>query len=48
VPSSSSTKAAIIPLAMDLSFPKFFVRAEPGQRDRVMADAEGRFFFAAL
>jgi putative ABC transport system permease protein len=39
--------SAIIPLAMDLSFPKFAVRAEPGQRDRVMADAEAAIRNAA-
>ena len=32
--------SAILPLSMDLSSPKFAVRTEPGQRDRVMADAE--------
>jgi putative ABC transport system permease protein len=32
--------SAIIPLLMDLTYPKYAVRAEPGQRDRVMKDAE--------
>ena len=32
--------AAIIPLLMDLTYPKYAIRAEPGQRDRVMKDAE--------
>ena len=32
--------SAIIPLLMDLSYPKYAIRAEPGQRDRVMKEAE--------
>lgn len=32
--------SAIIPLAMDLLYPKYAIRAEPGQRDRLMKDAE--------
>jgi putative ABC transport system permease protein len=32
--------SAIIPLAIDLTYPKYAIRAEPGQRDRVMKDAE--------
>jgi putative ABC transport system permease protein len=32
--------SAIIPLLSDLAYPKLAVRAEPGQRDRLMKDAE--------
>lgn len=32
--------SAIVPIATDLAYPRFAVRTEPGQRDRVMADAE--------
>ena len=32
--------SAIIPLAIDLTYPKLAIRAQPGQRDRLMKDAE--------
>jgi putative ABC transport system permease protein len=32
--------SAILPLLMDLTYPKYAIRAEPGQRDRLMKDAE--------
>ena len=32
--------SAIIPLLIDLTYPKYAVRAAPGQRDRLMTDAE--------
>jgi len=40
--------SAILPFAVDLAFPKFAVRAEPGQRDRVMADAEAALRNASI
>jgi putative ABC transport system permease protein len=32
--------SAVIPLLMDLTYPKYAIRTEDGQRDRVMKDAE--------
>jgi len=32
--------SAILPLAIDLTYPKLAIRAQPGQRDRLMKDAE--------
>ena len=32
--------SAVIPLLMDLTYPKYAIRTEAGQRDRVMKDAE--------
>lgn len=36
----NAENSAIIPLVTDNAFPKFAIRAEPGQRDRLMKEAE--------
>ena len=40
--------SAIIPLLIDLTYPKYAVRAAPGQRDRLMTDAEAALRNASL
>lgn len=40
--------SALIPLAIDLAYPRLAVRAAPGERDRVMAEAEAAVRKASL
>lgn len=40
--------SALIPLALDLTYPRLAVRAAPGERDRVMAAAEAAIRAASL